>query len=360
MCVSHHRFLGRQRARLLLVAEGRLGNVGVRRGRRIACSPARARRASPTSRATCPPSSGSPQDPDPGLRDWLRIGPEAPTDALDRFAVEAAPGLSLLGAGVGNLAGAPPEAGAALAVALGADARPTIADAGVVAPHPDALHAFVEVADASVIVVRGCYLALRRAVAIELTTRATGAVFVDEPGRSLGPRDVASVLGVPVLATVAREGGHRAGGRRGRAGNPSSRFARPSRRERAAAHRRDPRGGGVTPPTAARPLRDALHRRLLAAPFDPAALESGELRARLEDLLRDEAPLVTEAAAASVVDDVLAEVEGLGPLQSLLADPSIVEIMVNGPDRVFVERNGGIEPVPVRLDAERSCASSTA
>jgi pilus assembly protein CpaF len=107
----------------------------------------------------------------------------------------------------------------------------------------------------------------------------------------------------------------------------------------------------VTQPAAARPLRDALHRRLLAAPFDPAHLESGELRARLEDLLRDEAPLVTDAAAASVVDDVLAEVEGLGPLESLLADPSIVEIMVNGPDRVFVERNGGIELVQIRLDA---------
>jgi hypothetical protein len=40
-------------------------------------------------------------------------------------------------------------------------------------------------------------------VSIELTARATGAVFVDEPGRSLGPRDVAGVLGVPVLATVA-------------------------------------------------------------------------------------------------------------------------------------------------------------
>jgi hypothetical protein len=145
---------------------------------------------------------GLPAEPDPGLRDWLRIGPEAPTDALDRFATDAAGGLTLLGAGTGALA-APPEAGAALAVALGNDHRPTVADAGVVGPHPDAIRAFVEVADASVVVVRGCYLALRRAVAVELTARANGAVFVDEPGRALGPRDAASVLGVPVLATVA-------------------------------------------------------------------------------------------------------------------------------------------------------------
>jgi hypothetical protein len=141
-------------------------------------------------------------DPDPGLRDWLRIGPEAPTDALDRFATDAGNGLTLLGAGSGDLADAPREAGAALAVALANDSRPTVADAGVLGADPDARHAFVEVADANVIVVRGCYLALRRAVRVELTGRATGAVFVDEPGRSLGPRDVASVLGVPVLATV--------------------------------------------------------------------------------------------------------------------------------------------------------------
>jgi hypothetical protein len=140
-------------------------------------------------------------EPDPGLRDWLRIGPEAPTDALDRFAIDAANGLALLGAGTAGPA-APPEAGAALAVALAGDRRPTVADAGVVGPHADAIHAFVEVADASVVVVRGCYLALRRAVAIDLTARADGAVFVDEGGRSLGARDVASVLGVPVLATV--------------------------------------------------------------------------------------------------------------------------------------------------------------
>ena len=143
-------------------------------------------------------------DAEQGLRDWLRAGPEAPTDALDRLSSEVTSGLTLLPAGNGDIASAPPEAGAALAVALRADPRPTIVDAGVLGPQPaNALHALVEVADAHVIVVRGCYLALRRAVHIDLTARATGAVFVDEAGRSLGVRDVTNVLGVPVLATVS-------------------------------------------------------------------------------------------------------------------------------------------------------------
>jgi len=103
---------------------------------------------------------------------------------------------------------------------------------------------------------------------------------------------------------------------------------------------------------AARPLREALHRRLLDVPFDPAHLAPGELRARLEALLRDEAPLVTDAAVASVVDAVVADVEGLGPLQALLADPAISEVMVNGPGRLFVERTGRLEAVPCDLDAD--------
>src|SRR5262249_25943488 len=107
-------------------------------------------------------------DPDPGLRDWLRIGPEAPTDALDRLPVAAGNGLVLLGAGTGDITGAPPEAGAALAVALRADDRPTVADVGRLGMSPDALHGLVEVADAHLVVVRGCYLALRRAVRLEL------------------------------------------------------------------------------------------------------------------------------------------------------------------------------------------------
>ena len=142
-------------------------------------------------------------DPERGLRDWLRAGPEAPTDALDRLAVDAGRGLALLPAGAGDVGSARGDAGAALGVALQADPRPTVVDVGVLTAGADpALHALVEVADASVIVVRGCYLALRRAARLDLTAYAAGAIFVDEGGRALGAHDIANVLGVPVLATV--------------------------------------------------------------------------------------------------------------------------------------------------------------
>jgi pilus assembly protein CpaF len=97
-------------------------------------------------------------------------------------------------------------------------------------------------------------------------------------------------------------------------------------------------------------LRDTLQRRLLAAPFDPADLERAELRARLALMLREEAPLLAPATAEVVLDELIDTVGGLGPLEPLLADPAITEIMVNGPDRVFVERGGRIVPVECAID----------
>jgi hypothetical protein len=142
-------------------------------------------------------------EPDKGLRDWLLAGPQAPVDALDRIARDVTGRLRLLPAGNGDVGRALPEAGAALAVALGAEPATTVVDAGVLgAPVAPALDALVEVADASIIVVRSCYLTLRRAVRLEATARATGAVLVEEAGRSLAARDIADVLGVPVMATV--------------------------------------------------------------------------------------------------------------------------------------------------------------
>lgn len=138
-------------------------------------------------------------EPPTGLTDWLAAGADAPADALERIAVAAAQGLTLLPAGSADAHGAAPEAGAALAVLL-RHGFPTVADLGP-ADAP-ALLAIAEVADATYVVVRGCYLALRRAVRSPQLAATAGVVLVDEPGRSLGPREVGDVLGVPVVAEV--------------------------------------------------------------------------------------------------------------------------------------------------------------
>jgi cellulose biosynthesis protein BcsQ len=142
-------------------------------------------------------------DPETGLADWLATGPEAPTDALDRLTVAAAPGVALVprGTGPGPLAPvAEAEAGAALAVALRDGPVPCVVDAG--GASTPAARAVVEVADAAVVVMRGCYLSLRRAVRSPLLPRTAGIAFVEEAGRSLGPTELRDVLDRPVLARV--------------------------------------------------------------------------------------------------------------------------------------------------------------
>src|SRR5579863_4695066 len=51
------------------------------------------------------------------------------------------------------------------------------------------------------------------------------------------------------------------------------------------------------------------------------------------------------ALAGELVNDIL----GLGPLETLLEDPSIADIMVNGPNRTFVERGGKVEQANIRF-----------
>lgn len=153
-------------------------------------------------RGDLPAVLGLGTEPETGVADWLAAGPTAPTDALDRLGVEVVPGLSLLPRGRTASVlepAAAAEAGAALAVAL-RDGPLTIVDVGV--PDTPVARAIVEVSDAAFAVLRECYLALRRAANLPMTARAYGLVVLQEPGRSLGPADVAQVLGRPVVARV--------------------------------------------------------------------------------------------------------------------------------------------------------------
>lgn len=53
------------------------------------------------------------------------------------------------------------------------------------------------------------------------------------------------------------------------------------------------------------------------------------------------------------VSEILDEMTGLGPLEPLLKDPSIADILINGHECVYVERNGLLEPLPVRFKDEQ-------
>ena len=69
-----------------------------------------------------------------------------------------------------------------------------------------------------------------------------------------------------------------------------------------------------------------------------APLSGPGLVAAARRVAAEEAPLDTTAATAAV-----AEIAGLGPLEPLLADPSVSDVLVNGPDEVWVERAGVME-----------------
>jgi pilus assembly protein CpaF len=77
--------------------------------------------------------------------------------------------------------------------------------------------------------------------------------------------------------------------------------------------------------------------------------EPGAGRDELVALVRAEDPLASGELIASSVDAVLGRAAGLGPLAPLLADPSLTEIMVNGPGPVWVERDGRLERSDVEV-----------
>ena len=97
-------------------------------------------------------------------------------------------------------------------------------------------------------------------------------------------------------------------------------------------------------------LKQRVHGRLLADVAGGAAASGPSLRETIAELVRREAPLLTEPRHSAVVEELVHEVVGLGPLQPLLADPTVTEVMVNAGRSVYVERAGRVEPVPVTLD----------
>ena len=98
-------------------------------------------------------------------------------------------------------------------------------------------------------------------------------------------------------------------------------------------------------------LAGALRDRLLGEAAGSGG-DGGDMHERIRALVDREAGLLDDDARAHLVARVAERSFGLGPLEALLSDPSVDEVMVNGPEQVWVEREGRIEPTAARFDGE--------
>jgi pilus assembly protein CpaF len=81
----------------------------------------------------------------------------------------------------------------------------------------------------------------------------------------------------------------------------------------------------------------------------PPEVIRGEVRILIRELCQSEKGLINSADQERLMDDVMDETFGLGPLEGLLKDSSISDILVNRFDRIYVERKGRLESVDVRF-----------
>ncbi len=103
-------------------------------------------------------------------------------------------------------------------------------------------------------------------------------------------------------------------------------------------------------------LKFKLHRKLLDRINLQALMAFSEERVRTEvraavaQLVNEERTPLTMVEKERIIEEVLNEVFGLGPLEPLLQDPTISDILVTTPEMVYIERDGKLVETPVQFN----------
>src|SRR5262249_29822384 len=79
-----------------------------------------------------------------------------------------------------------------------------------------------------------------------------------------------------------------------------------------------------------------------------------ELADAVSEIVAEDAAVLSHARRSELEDLILRDTIGLGPLEELLEDPLVEEVMVNGPEAVYIERKGKIERTAVRFPDEQA------
>ena len=88
-------------------------------------------------------------------------------------------------------------------------------------------------------------------------------------------------------------------------------------------------------------LRMRIHRDVAAIlAKQPGTQTEQDIAALIDEVINEEAPDLSRKDRSQISREIMDEIVGFGPLESLLADSSVSEIMVNGPKQIYVERKG--------------------
>ena len=103
-------------------------------------------------------------------------------------------------------------------------------------------------------------------------------------------------------------------------------------------------------------VKERVHQALVESLgprlYDPHLLESelaSQVRATLQQVIDSEQTPLSLADRSRIAQDISDDILGHGPLEPFLRDPEITEIMVNGPEDIYIERAGKIYPVDARF-----------
>ena len=78
----------------------------------------------------------------------------------------------------------------------------------------------------------------------------------------------------------------------------------------------------------------------------------GDVSTAIAELVEREAAVLSQAKRTELISLIVRETVGLGPLEELMADPAVEEVLVNGHGSVYVEREGRIEPTPIEFNSD--------
>jgi len=104
-------------------------------------------------------------------------------------------------------------------------------------------------------------------------------------------------------------------------------------------------------------LKTRVQNKLLAG-LDPTmdVTKTNEVRHTIQELfeqiLSEENIVLSRPERARLFEQIAAEILGFGPIQPLLEDDSITEVMINGPKNIYIERRGKIHRVPVSFESD--------